>query len=120
MSELRPAEEVMKDVWGIGEDEITPIIQADREAHGRLIWEKIEPLLTDMMGGECDQVDEIGRIILAVSKPQETLRERLGRRIYSIWSMNNDWPGAAADTKGRYMDCADAVLDELDKIEEES
>ena len=125
MGELRPVEEVAMDVgrglYGRPYDETVGIIQADRE-------EVVEACVEAGVDRMCYLLSlskndpymvSLHDTILAVAKPVESRRERLGRVLFESNPYNGYWERMDDNIKKEFCDRAEAVVAELRRIEEE-
>ena len=110
-------------MWGSDPESLTRLIQDDREAHEKLICERVEEALR-VAGFHQPAVSIVlDAICSAVAKPPETTRERLGRKLYDeMWYgkiPNTEWDDLDVPTQKIHCDRAAVVQAELAKIQEE-
>ena len=119
MDKLRPVEEVWEEACrhkGPNLIRFTEVLQADREAHGELMAKKASRVCLEVTGSRLDA--RIYQAILAVAKPPEDPRERLGR---VACEANNGcyWRDTPDKLREAWCIRAAAVLEEQRKMEEE-
>ena len=124
-SKLRPVEEVAQGLYGRSHDERIERAQADREATVEACAEAFATYIRDIIGGKPSQraIDAI----LAVAKPPESTRERLGRALYKAWVAQvcddmppAEWHDLTDGSQEQEMEMAAAVQAELALIQEEA
>ena len=120
MAKLRPVEEVWDiDLVYMGKLTFFEVLQADREAIVQACAMKASKKVQELTG---DRIDgrQYGAII-AVAKPRESERERLGRVLFESMCENDiDWECLSESAKETRRLAAAAVLAEQAKMQEES
>ena len=127
---LRPLEEAAGDMVLIEYAEASRKLQADREATVARDAEIAMSTIRAAMADPTRNVDatwlfslceQVGKAILAVAKPPETTRGRLGRAAREGFGTNEvcPWSELAEGARRTYHKVADAVIAEQRKIEAE-
>ena len=121
MAELRPAAEVVEDIvraQGMGPK--VAVLQADREEQGEIVAHDVVMVATSLgHPPNSSLVEQVTAAVRAVAKPLETERELLGQIIHDHLS-GISWEYLDECQIEHYYKAADACLDALAKIREES
>lgn len=123
MDKLRSAEELWNRLAKveITDREVIDEINAYASEVARACADAYEAAELDGLSYPGDASEKIKQAILAVAKPLETTRERLGRVLYGlVWVGGAEWDGQPGPYKERYINIASALLAEQDKIRKEA